>query len=1342
MKTQGSWCSRVVLCTGFFTSAIVFASQEPGSLDYTSEDDEATNWIEFSAKIFHVKETQSNAWVEVVRQVGSTGAVSVAYETEDQTAEAERDYVTRSGTIAFAEGQYTNWFLVPIINTPQADGNRSATLRLREPTGGGVLGGQSNATLAILDDESPAVITELSESWLRAAALGGGDVICKVDGTITLSDPIEVSGDLTITGLGHYVVLDGGGSTRLFNVRAGGTLLLQELMLSNGRSTNGGAIFNEGHLVLTDCIFSNNVARGQDGRNGLPRLWLPGTDGSAGSSASGGAILAAGTTWTLGCTFISNRALGGNGGDGGDGSTSWTNYGPGIDSYSAYAAGSGAPGAEAFGGAIASSGLLFMDGARFLENLAQGGSGGRGGFGAKTNYPYLSYAYVASSASGSNGPSADGYGGAIAASNVLCDGCVFSQNVARGGDGPEGVSGQVGTHWGPAFAGATGSAGAAAKGGAAFVSGDGVIVDSEFSQNASLAGMGGAGGRGGDGGRTQDSYHRSDGGAGGAGGLPGNASGGALYAGGTLTCRASSFALNRALGGHGGCGGSGGMAGGNGYGGGAIGAGADGANGGDATGGAIMARDIVSFENNLLITNQAVGGNGGGGGMSGGRSARYSERARTGSGGRGGAGEGGSVFVQQELSSASSNLFSKNVAQGGSGGDGAHGTSFRAAAPFSLDANNGGEGGDGGQARGGACAVNGSAILNTAGFEYNSALGGDGGEAGSGGSSGHNPGDGGSGGRGGDADGGALSVRLGLHVQDLMVTENSATGGKAGAGGNAGTGWALGYYGVNTPGYGGPGGAGGNASGGGLSIEPGETVEIHGSILTDNRVVGGSGGNAGDNGAPDDTYQTDKRYGFARSGGSGGAAQGGSVCCRATRLYINQTTISGSEAVGGDTGGCGTGGPAFILGTVNVPGGPASTGVHGGAADGGGVMCAVSSATVVNCTLNDNRSQGGSGGAGGRRSFSGDTGGMGGRGGQATSGGLAKLEPGNLQVTNCTLYGNSAWGGRAGSGGADYGGAPGGIGGDAEGGAFFSQTGLVVAVNISCAENFVAAGAGGSGGAGTNTVGATGATGRTLGGTVVNDAAAFAILNSLFKHSPGGTNAWGMFTDLGHNISSDTSFAFTEPSSLAGTDPLVGPLADNGGATWTLALLSGSPAIDAGNDAAAPATDQRGVARPFGPHADMGAFELNQPAFRISGRVNHEGHGVPGITVVSGTAKAVSNDEGYFVLRNLLAGSHVVAPQFAWAEFSPETRTITVGPDRPNADFSVMLSRVSTVWQQRSGRACVEITGVPRATFKLETSTNLQYWAVWTNALMDSSGACVIEYPVSTNESQRFFRGR
>ncbi|HEY5911032.1 MAG TPA: choice-of-anchor Q domain-containing protein, partial [Verrucomicrobiae bacterium] len=54
---------------------------------------------------------------------------------------------------------------------------------------------------------------------------------------------------------------------------------------------------------------------------------------------------------------------------------------------------------------------------------------------------------------------------------------------------------------------------------------------------------------------------------------------------------------------------------------------------------------------------------------------------------------------------------------------------------------------------------------------------------------------------------------------------------------------------------------------------------------------------------------------------------------------------------------------------------------------------------------------------------------------------------------------------------------------------------------------------------------------------------------------------------------------------------------DNGGPTLTMALFPGSPTIDAGNTASAPATDQRGFPRPVGPAADIGAYEFGSPGY-------------------------------------------------------------------------------------------------------------------------------------------------
>jgi hypothetical protein len=70
----------------------------------------------------------------------------------------------------------------------------------------------------------------------------------------------------------------------------------------------------------------------------------------------------------------------------------------------------------------------------------------------------------------------------------------------------------------------------------------------------------------------------------------------------------------------------------------------------------------------------------------------------------------------------------------------------------------------------------------------------------------------------------------------------------------------------------------------------------------------------------------------------------------------------------------------------------------------------------------------------------------------------------------------------------------------------------------------------------------------------------------------------------------------TTPSGTLNGCPLLGPLRDNGGPTFTHALMSGSPAIDKGNNARKLAFDQRhtGYPRVSGTTADIGAYEVQQ----------------------------------------------------------------------------------------------------------------------------------------------------
>jgi CSLREA domain-containing protein len=111
----------------------------------------------------------------------------------------------------------------------------------------------------------------------------------------------------------------------------------------------------------------------------------------------------------------------------------------------------------------------------------------------------------------------------------------------------------------------------------------------------------------------------------------------------------------------------------------------------------------------------------------------------------------------------------------------------------------------------------------------------------------------------------------------------------------------------------------------------------------------------------------------------------------------------------------------------------------------------------------------------------------------------------------------------------------------------------------------------------------------------LQNAVAAALTNTILADNSGG-NCLGMPTSLGNNLDDGVSCAFSGPNDISGLPANLGPLADNGGGTFTHALLPGSAALETGNDATCLAADQRGVGRPKGLHCDIGAFEAESPA--------------------------------------------------------------------------------------------------------------------------------------------------
>jgi len=124
-----------------------------------------------------------------------------------------------------------------------------------------------------------------------------------------------------------------------------------------------------------------------------------------------------------------------------------------------------------------------------------------------------------------------------------------------------------------------------------------------------------------------------------------------------------------------------------------------------------------------------------------------------------------------------------------------------------------------------------------------------------------------------------------------------------------------------------------------------------------------------------------------------------------------------------------------------------------------------------------------------------------------------------------------------------------------------------------------------------------------LSGGINNQFGSTNLKNTIVANNSGGDCSVTSITSAGHNLIEDTSGGCAISGDLIGniigSDPLLGPLTDNGGPTQTHALLPGSPAIDAGStDCPPPATDQRGFARPVDGDGDstatcdIGAYEF------------------------------------------------------------------------------------------------------------------------------------------------------
>ncbi|HZE56783.1 MAG TPA: Ig-like domain-containing protein [Chthoniobacterales bacterium] len=356
-------------------------------------------------------------------------------------------------------------------------------------------------------------------------------------------------------------------------------------------------------------------------------------------------------------------------------------------------------------------------------------------------------------------------------------------------------------------------------------------------------------------------------------------------------------------------------------------------------------------------------------------------------------------------------------------------------------------------------------------------------------------------------------------------------------------------------------------SGGGIFNEGGAVLNLTNVIVSDN--VAGNGGDAGD------AASVNVHSG---PGGSAGAIFNGSGAA----LSLTNVTVTNNTA--------GNGG--------NAAGGNAFAGAGG---DGGGILNSAMLTTCTNSTFSGNRAGNGGNVSGGTNVF----GGRGGFGGAIAV--FFTSDPSNL--TSVTISGNRAGNGGTASGSNAFPGG-GGVGGGILGGGTFTITNSTVTNNTP--------GAGGNGGG----IYSPGGTGPILRNTIV--AGNHAVSGGI------GPDLIGPFDSQGYNLIGNNSGATITPNTgdQIGTsgspiNPLLGPLANNGGPTQTHALLPASPAVDKG-DSSGSAIDQRGQPRPFdlsnianasGDGSDIGAVEDTAVQFSATTNSVNENAGNATITL-------------------------------------------------------------------------------------------------------------------------------
>ncbi len=149
--STGTWRSQDGVVPGFRQSETLHAN---GYFQYGSSTTANGGNISLERSNYSIGEGGGSVTLQVVREDGADGTVSINYATLDGTAIAGRDYTASSGTLTFADGETSKSIVIPILDDRSNEGNESFNVTIDNLVGDARLLAPRTATVLIDDNDS------------------------------------------------------------------------------------------------------------------------------------------------------------------------------------------------------------------------------------------------------------------------------------------------------------------------------------------------------------------------------------------------------------------------------------------------------------------------------------------------------------------------------------------------------------------------------------------------------------------------------------------------------------------------------------------------------------------------------------------------------------------------------------------------------------------------------------------------------------------------------------------------------------------------------------------------------------------------------------------------------------------------------------------------------------------------------------------------------------------------------------------------------------------------------------------------------------------------------------